>query len=222
MGALPQTPGLRPDVHGVTIGDDAVFLGVAHDRYVCVPQVAGLLVADAAHRVLGVADPGFAEDLRHAGLLAVEPVPRVPLAAIAKPTKSALGDTFARPRWRDGVAAACAMADLAQGYWRQPLSSLVAWAAEGAGPQGDQPPSASMLDVVASFHRWAPFAPAPGKCLLRSFMLLRLLRRHGHDARWVFGVRTWPFRAHCWLQAGDVVLDDDVEALVALTPILVV
>lgn len=79
-----------------------------------------------------------------------------------------------------------------------------------------------MLEVIASFHRWAPFAPAPGKCLLRSFMLLRLLRRHGHDARWVFGVRTWPFRAHCWLQAGDVVLDDDVEALVALTPILVV
>ena len=48
------------------------------------------------------------------------------------------------------------------------------------------------------------------------------LRRHGHDARWVFGVRTWPFRAHCWLQRGEVVLDDDLETLVPLTPILVI
>jgi hypothetical protein len=222
MRAPPPISPLRPDVHGVTIGDDAVFLDVAHDRYLCVPQVAGLLVNGPACRVLGVADPRFAADLRSAGLLADEPAPFIAAAEIARPLSSAISETFARPRWRDGAAAARAMVDLAQGYWRQPLSSLVSWAAEGAGPGGDQPPSAPMLEVIASFHRWAPFAPAPGKCLLRSFMLLRLLRRHGHNARWVFGVRTWPFRAHCWLQAGDVVLDDDVEALVALTPILVV
>jgi hypothetical protein len=79
-----------------------------------------------------------------------------------------------------------------------------------------------MVALVAAFHRWACWTPAPAKCLIRSFMLLRLLRRHGFDARWVFAVRTWPFEAHCWLQAGPVVLDDAVERLTAYHPILAV
>ena len=79
-----------------------------------------------------------------------------------------------------------------------------------------------MRRLVAGFHRWAYWTPAPAKCLIRSFMLLRLLRRHGLDARWVFAVRTWPFEAHCWLQAGATVLDDAGDRLVAYHPILVV
>jgi hypothetical protein len=74
-------------------------------------------------------------------------------------------------------------------------------------------PAPAALEVVARFRRWAPFAPVSGKCLLRSFMLLRLLRRRGFDAHWVFGVSTWPFTAHCWLQVGDIVLDDSHERL---------
>ena len=54
----------------MAIDEDAVFLDVARDRYVCVPQAAALLRLDAARRVVGVADPGFAEELRRAGLAA--------------------------------------------------------------------------------------------------------------------------------------------------------
>lgn len=219
----PHPPfSLRPHVHGVAIDDDAVFLDVARDRYVCVPQVAEFLRLDAARRIRGVADPSFAEELRRAGLATDRScAPPLP-TPLPRATSSAMAGPFASPEWRDGPAALWAMADLACAYWRRPLAQLVAQARDRATPALDTPPDPGLLDIVESFHRWAPFAPAPGKCLLRSFMLLRLLRRHGHDARWVFGVRTWPFRAHCWLQRGDVVLDDDLEALVPLTPIMVV
>ena len=40
-------------------------------------------------------------------------------------------------------------------------------------------------------------SPSAGECLFRSYALLRFLRAGGCDARWVFGVRTWPFGAHC-------------------------
>ena len=213
---------LAPHVHGVAVDEDAVFLDVARDRYVCVPGAAALLRLDGARRVVGVADPGFAEELRRACLAADGPLDRPLPPPLAPPTTSAMSSPFPPPRWRDGLAGARAMADLAQAYWRRPLAQLVATAREGATATADTPPGPGLQETVESFHRWAPFAPAPGKCLLRSFMLLRLLRRHGHDARWVFGVRTWPFRAHCWLQRGEVVLDDDLEALVPLTPILVV
>jgi len=46
------------------------------------------------------------------------------------------------------------------------------------------------------------------------------LQRAGHDAVWVFGVRTWPFLAHGGLQVGDVVLDHWPEHLTLYTPIL--
>ena len=48
-----------------------------------------------------------------------------------------------------------------------------------------------------------------------------MLRRAGQNAAWVFGVRTWPFSAHCWLQIGDAVLDDDPERVSRYTPIMV-
>ena len=75
--------------------------------------------------------------------------------------------------------------------------------------------------VWAEWARWIPYAPVRAKCLVRSFLLLRWLVRRGHGAYWVFGVTTWPFRAHCWLQCGAVALDDDVERLAAYSVIMV-
>ena len=213
---------LRDDVHAVAIADDAVFLDVERDTYVCVPNVADRLLVDDAGRVEAILEHALAHDLDQAGLLAsagaARPPPRWPVEPAAA---SALQGPFEPVRSSDVLRGARALADLSRAYWRQPLSGLVAWAEAGATGAGSAPPTADLLGLVQAFHRWGPYVPAPGKCLLRSFMLLRLLRRHGHDARWVFGVRTWPFRAHCWLQRGDVVLDDDVEALAPLTPILV-
>jgi len=50
-----------------------------------------------------------------------------------------------------------------------------------------------------------PFRP---KCLFRSFALLHFLDRYGLGADWVFGVQLFPFRAHCWLSTGDLLLNE--------------
>lgn len=76
--------------------------------------------------------------------------------------------------------------------------------------------------LVRTFQRLLPWTPGQGACLYRASVLLWLLRRAGQDADWVFGVRTWPFEAHCWLQIGEAVLDDDPERVAVYTPIMVV
>jgi hypothetical protein len=66
------------------------------------------------------------------------------------------------------------------------------------------------------------FVPFQGECLFRAFMLLCFLRLGDCDARWVIGVKTYPFLAHCWLQVGRTVLDDAAERVCGFTPILTV
>lgn len=115
-----------------------------------------------------------------------------------------------------------ATADAVWTYPRRAFADLVAYAAaRPADAAPDRDPTAAMAACVGRFHRWAPWVPAPAKCLLRGFLLLLTLRRHGFDARWVFAVRTYPFEAHCWLQAGATILDDAPDRLGAYHPILV-
>ena len=66
-------------------------------------------------------------------------------------------------------------------------------------------------------------APFDGDCLFRSYWELLFLRRMGvAGVRWVFGVRTYPFMAHCWLQIDAEVLNDDPDALVGYRQILAI
>jgi hypothetical protein len=113
------------------------------------------------------------------------------------------------------------MVDAAAGYRRRTLSQLVDQAASGRASPEPRPTSNAIL-IARRSQALAPLLPLSAKCLLRSFLLLRQLRAAGEDALWVFGVRTWPFAAHCWLQAGEVVLDDDWERVRGYAPILTV
>lgn len=123
-------------------------------------------------------------------------------------------------RPRDAREAVVALVDVARCYRGRTFSQIVQAASR---PRTSAPRITPALETaVTRFHGWAPYAPVSGKCLLRSFMLLRTLRRQGLDALWVFGVRTWPFHAHCWLQCEDTVLDDPAERIWAYTPIMVV
>ena len=51
--------------------------------------------------------------------------------------------------------------------------------------------------------------------------MLDFLRKRGLDADLVIGVRTYPFHAHCWLQAGSVVLNETLHDAAGHTPIRV-
>jgi transglutaminase superfamily protein len=215
---------LDPVVHAVTIGDDLVFLDVRNDRYLCWPGLSGVPVRMTPDgRALDGVDIGLATDLLAAGLTQLEAADSSFATApcLPPPRRDLDGLQPAPPTWRDGPDALRCALDCAVSYRRQTFADLVAYGARRRRPPPDAP-TPEMLALVQRFQVWAPWLPAPAKCLIRSHTLLRLLRRSGFDARWVFAVRTWPFEAHCWLQVGEVVLDDYCERLVAFHPILVV
>jgi len=56
--------------------------------------------------------------------------------------------------------------------------------------------------------------------MLHSLALVEFLARYRLYPDWVFGVQTQPFKAHCWLQYGSLVLNDKPTRLHELTPIL--
>lgn len=72
--------------------------------------------------------------------------------------------------------------------------------------------SALACHLVAAFDTLSPyFFSIHDQCRFRSLLLLRFLACYGVPADWVFGVRASPFAAHCWLECGQLVLNDDPE-----------
>lgn len=211
-------------VHATAVDDDLVLLDTAADAYYCLPDGAAGVTLQPGRATVEVSKPSLAEALQAAGLLQAAGTDDGDVRAIppALPTRSFQGVRTPPPQWRDAGAAAASLADVLITYRGRSFVALL----ERVGGAGDRPqtkrPSKSLDEVVQRFHRWIPYAPVSGKCLLRSYMLLRFLRRAGHDADWVFGVATWPFTAHCWLQVGDTVLDDAADRIAHFHPILVV
>jgi hypothetical protein len=150
-----------------------------------------------------------------AAIAARRPTPLARPLRTARALISSADQDAAHPRWRHWRAMGRATLMAARGR-RQPFGRLLPdW--EGAAP----PPDAGLLADLAAFRRMAPWLPLDGLCLYRSHLLWSYLTALGHRANWMFGVRTWPFRAHCWLQAGDVALDDEAERVSAYHPIMV-
>ncbi|HBI18704.1 MAG TPA: lasso peptide biosynthesis B2 protein [Brevundimonas sp.] len=207
----------RPLTHGVYIAPveaDLVILDLRSDTYACLPHAAPAL------RIVGSnveADLGLLGLLTEAGL--VDGAPHCPgLTPPALP---------ARPfRSRSALSSIPAAAHLlvAVGRARRlgptpPIKALIDALPRKPVRRVD---TARVAAVTAAFARLMPWVPGQGACLHRAFLLLFMLRCAGADAVWVFGVRTWPFSAHCWLQVGDAVLDDDPERVSRYTPIMAV
>ncbi len=211
---------LPAHVSAVAIGADIVFLDVKADAYLCLVGAAGLVVVEADGGV-SVQDRDAAQALIQAGLVAEgPPAPRRIIPP--KPTVDPV-PTSRRARSREVAALGLACVATASAFRFRTFAALI----EAAGARRERHPGPlpfrdDVLDASAIFARLRPWSPVGGACLMRSHLQLQHLRRLGLDADWVIGVRTWPFMAHCWLQSGPVALDDDVERLVAYTPIRVV
>lgn len=78
------------------------------------------------------------------------------------------------------------------------------------------------VELARRFMRARPFYPKNGVCLLDSLALIRFLSLYNTFPRWVFGVREEPFKAHCWVQTDDIVLNDYHEQVSAYQPIMTI
>jgi hypothetical protein len=78
------------------------------------------------------------------------------------------------------------------------------------------------LSKLAAYHRTRRLVPIRKNCLLDSLALDRWLGARTGPRRIVFGVTAEPFLAHCWLQTGDLLLNDHPDHVRRYAPILVV
>lgn len=76
--------------------------------------------------------------------------------------------------------------------------------------------------LTAVFLDCRPLFPWDYRCLLDSLALIRFLSRFDVYPDWIFGVQDDPFNAHCWVQAGTRVLNDDLEHVRTYTIIMTV
>lgn len=218
-------PWLAPDVHAVQVESELVFLDVAADAYLCLVG-AGAHLRVAADGAVSAEAASSLPDLIEAGLLTFDGQAR---AATRAPPVGRDLEVCARPgspleairSLPAFVAAAAANHQAARAVEALSFAQLLALAGPLA-PQALEPPSPALLAAARRFDRLAPWLPRAGLCLMRSLAQRLYLARRGFSTAWVFGVRTWPFEAHCWLQAGEVVLDDSLAHARGFTPILVV
>jgi hypothetical protein len=76
------------------------------------------------------------------------------------------------------------------------------------------------LPLIAAFKKLRPFYPRQYLCLFDSLALLEYLARYRIFPLLVFGVVADPFQAHCWLQHGNAVLNDEFARVSKYKPIL--
>jgi hypothetical protein len=213
-----MTVWLGEQVHAAQVETDVVFLDIASDAYFCLVGARDHLRLGPGRQVQA-RPPRAVEDLIAAGLLTAAPsgvFDRSP-PAVARGLE---GETKA-VTLRAFLDAIAANLRAAQAIAKLPFSAVLALAGP-LGPSAFEPPDASFLAEAGRFDRLSPWLPRAGLCLMRSLQQRLYLQRRGHHAAWVFGVRTWPFEAHCWLQAGSVVLDDRPDHVTGFAPILVV
>jgi hypothetical protein len=210
---------LSSHLHAAVIGDDLVVLDGRSDAYFCVPDGVAALGFSGSTRSLSPATSDTVYAVLAEGLATYDPPQR---GAAPVPQLPSLGVPFDGPvpvRLRDIWRLAGAALDLGLRYRGRSLSEILAYVTRARRPVVA---TDDLETLVRRFHTAAIWLPDSRKCLIRSFLLLRFLQRSGHTAQWVFGVRTWPFGAHCWLQVGDRVLDDVPEQLLKYRPIRVV
>ncbi|MBJ7483472.1 lasso peptide biosynthesis B2 protein [Brevundimonas sp.] len=203
---------LKSGVHAVVVGEDLALIDLDADAYLCLPGGAvGVRTENGA--VLQLSGPTEAA-IVEAGLTADRgrAPARIPPPL---PVKTIIHDTPTRVSFGQIVKGCGAVWDVRRALRSTGLHPILAVA-----PARDNAAIAGKVaDAARAFWRIAPWLPQEGECLVRSALLMSYLRRSGLSADWVFGIRLWPFSAHCWVQIDDVCLNDDVERLAAYTPI---
>lgn len=207
---------LRPDVHGARVGADLVLLDVAHDAYHCLPGAACRWLGSGGLRVpLALAENlaalGLADGLARSGggLAASAPEHDLITEALPAATAGELLDFIVSLVWASTTFSRVNLADLLRATRQR----------RTAAGGGD---SARLLRRALVFRALLPWSPVQGLCLFQAYWLSNFLARGDLVADWVFGVTTWPFAAHCWVQSETTVLNDSVERVGRFRPILVV
>lgn len=208
---------LAPHIHLAWVGADVVALDAREDRYALLVDAAPIVRPGPPGSVCP-ADEDARAALASAGFLADTPrPPRPPLPAARRALEPPPAPT---------AAPLARMSATLDGLWatavfrRRGFRALLA-AAQARRPRRRRRPLEPAA-ALSAFYAVYPWLPWEGDCLQRAFLLHHHLHRRGVSCRWVFGVRAWPFLAHCWIQIDDLVIGDSLSRVRGFTPILAV
>lgn len=209
---------LESDVHYCVAGAHAIFLSLRQDRYVALPaselgstrawrtlQGARLLARDAAEGGKPFVPTHAARPCRELHLRQWAPRPARHLPRLSRHFMW----TIARAEWDLRTRR---LDDIVAGVRRRRALIEIR---EASGRD-------ALRRRTTEFQTLRPWYWRPYRCLFDSLALLNYLQRFDLDVSWVFGVRSEPFEAHCWLQIEAILVNDALDKIAAYTPILVV
>lgn len=230
---------LAPHVYPCVSGQHVVLMDLERDKYLAVVPASRLAAWVRGWPVQATQAPGtdagadvLVSQLLAHGMLVSDPhigKPATPVAVARAASTLVEFDLDTRPRanaallWRFGRSHLRAKLSLKL----RPIQSIVEavrvrkarHAARGAG----ETDAVRLRALVSAFTRLRPlFYTLRLACLLDSLTLVHFLAAEDIHPDWVFGVKTEPFDAHCWVQHGDAVLNDAPDRVRQYSPILVV
>lgn len=212
-------------VHG-----HAIFLDVEADRYFRLPSAVERIFLEWNDGRCDLGDAALASLLELRLVVPTESSEEViPVPCQVPPVRSALelhsgrslGVRWLLPEILLGALASrrslhtCGLRELLQSTSRY-RSARLADLNPGALTDSD-----SLIELAQQFNRARLMVPIEPCCLPDSLALIRFLARRRILSHIVFGVTAEPFSAHCWVQVGDMVLNDTVGNALAHTPVKV-
>lgn len=223
---------LPQHVHFCCRGDSLVFLDLRADDYTLVSGDAASAIRMLCSHSQGSSafahDMSCLEDVLRGGLLTQDAHAgrRIRPAQIEFATRSvddiAAAHLRLSPSRIGHFLGACTWALTALRF--QPLERIVVRVQRRkallAHMKSTDAPGACQLTSV--FHRLRPCFPKSYLCLYDSLALLDFLARYRTFPTWVFGIKLEPWAAHCWVQDGHVVLNEDPEEAAGYTPVMAI
>jgi len=223
---------LRKDLSCCDVDGCMIFLDIAQDRYF---KLTGHL-EEAMRRFEAHEDVAstLLEDLTAAQILVEEPdlKARATIANIQPPTCSAIEQPAMIAGHRLSAAIVFEVMAIIWSTRCQLKTRTLKAILDEASAYRDRKTDANeiatltvledLLQANWQFARARRYVPIEPICLLDSLSLLRFLSRRGLPANIVFGVMPEPFAAHCWVQVGDIVMNETLSDTRAHTPIRMV
>ena len=215
------TYALREGVSYCRIGESNVFLDVVSDRYFCLQRRLNTAFTDLSEERHVEAE--LLHALRSSGI--VVEAPTTDLFACSKGAPACLDDDVPGRR-STFLGFAGAIASRARWTWNirhRSLSENIAHLVRRRQSLSERnAPPTSPQDLARAFRAASVVWPEHGRCLPTAMALFDTLVAAGHPARLVFGVHLTPFYAHCWVELGGRLVNDQPERICQFTPIRIV